>query len=165
MARDPQEAYERLITAADRGGGGILAGLVVGIDHVALCVSRLDPAGAAWAALLGSPLVDREEVGAQRVTAAFVRPGREAALELVCPAPGNPGLERFLTQRGDSIHHIAFAVTDLREALARLAEAGVEVIDAGPRPGAGGHPVAFLHPRAMGGTLVELVERREESET
>ena len=82
-----------------------------------------------------------------------------AAVELICPMPGNVGLDKFLDKRGDALHHVAFAVTDIREALARLKEAGVRLIDEEPRPGAGGHLVAFLHPKAMGGTLVELVER------
>jgi methylmalonyl-CoA epimerase len=73
---------------------------------------------------------------------------------------GNAGLQRFLDQRGDGLHHVAFAVTDLRLALQRLADAGVQLIDREPRPGARGHLVAFLHPRAMNGTLVELVEHQ-----
>jgi methylmalonyl-CoA/ethylmalonyl-CoA epimerase len=64
-----------------------------------------------------------------------------------------------LARRGEGLHHIAFAVTDIREALGRLAAAGVALIDREPRPGARGHLVAFLHPRAMNGTLVELVQR------
>jgi methylmalonyl-CoA/ethylmalonyl-CoA epimerase len=160
MPIDPGPSYERLTGAGGRNG--LLAGLVVGIDHVAVCVGDLDAAGPAWAALLGVPLVDREEVVTQRVTAAFARPGGLASVEFICPSEGNAALAKFLGQRGDALHHIAFAVTDLRDALARLGNAGVELIDREPRPGAGGHRVAFLHPRAMGGTLVELVERREE---
>jgi methylmalonyl-CoA/ethylmalonyl-CoA epimerase len=74
---------------------------------------------------------------------------------------GNAGLEKFLARRGDGLHHIAFAVTDIRQALARLAADGVALVDREPRPGARGHLVAFLHPKATGGTLVELVERKE----
>lgn len=136
-----------------------LDGLVVGIDHVGICVADIDAAGAAWSSLLGSPVVDREDVAAQKTTAAFVRLAEPAAVELVCPMPGNAGLEKFLAKRGDAMHHVAFAVTDIREALRRLRDSGVPLIDESPRPGAGGHLVAFLHPKAMGGTLVELVER------
>jgi methylmalonyl-CoA/ethylmalonyl-CoA epimerase len=75
--------------------------------------------------------------------------------------PGNAGLDRFVAQRGDALHHIAFAVSDIAEALARLTVAGIDLIDHAPRAGAGGHLVAFLHPRALGGTLVELVQRAE----
>lgn len=138
----------------------LLEGLVIGIDHVGVCVRDMDQAGNAWSALLGLPLVDREDVVPQKTSAAFVRmPDADAAVELVCPMPGNVGLDKFLDKRGDALHHLAFAVTDIREALKRLADAGVRLIDTEPRPGAGGHLVAFLHPKAMGGTLVELVQR------
>lgn len=140
----------------------LLTGLVIGIDHVGVCVADLDAAGAAWSRLLGAPVVDREDVVEQRTAAAFVRLSEPAAVELVCPLPGNAGLDKFLAARGDALHHVAFAVSDIRAALTRLREAGVRLIDDQPRPGAGGHLVAFLHPQAMGGTLVELVERRHE---
>ncbi len=137
-----------------------LADLIVGIDHIGVCVRDIGAAGNAWSALLGLSVVDREDVAPQKTTAAFLRmPDRGAAVELVCPMPGNAGLERFLDARGDALHHIAFAVSDIRAALTRLAQAKVRLIDEVPRPGAGGHLVAFLHPKAMGGTLVELVER------
>ncbi len=138
----------------------LLKGLVIGIDHIGVCVRDMDQAGNAWAALLGLPLVDREDVVPQKTAAAFVRmPDADAAVELVCPMPGNVGLDKFLDKRGDALHHLAFAVTDIREALSRLKNAGVRLIDEAPRPGAGGHLVAFLHPKAMGGSLVELVQR------
>jgi len=137
----------------------LLKGLVIGIDHVGVCVADIDEAGVAWSHLLGEPVVDREDVVAQNTAASFVRMGEPAAVELVCPMPGNVGLDKFLEKRGDALHHVAFAVTDIREALARLTRAGVRLIDEEPRAGAGGHLVAFLHPKAMGGTLVELVER------
>jgi len=162
MPPDARAAYERLGHAsATRTPGGLLAGPLLGIDHIGLCVADLTTAGAGWAALLGLPLVDREDVAAQKTTAGFLRmaPGA-AAVELVCPMPGNAGLDKFLAQRGDAMHHIAFAVSDLSAALERLAGASIELIDHAPRPGAGGHLVAFLHPRALGGTLVELIERK-----
>jgi methylmalonyl-CoA/ethylmalonyl-CoA epimerase len=139
--------------------GGLLAGLVLGIDHIGICVRDVDAAGAAWAGLLGAPLVDREDVVPQLTTAGFHRFAEPGAVELVCPMPGNVGLDRFLDKRGDALHHLAFAVRDLDEALRRLIAAEVELIDRTARPGAGGHRVAFLHPRALAGTLVELVQR------
>jgi len=139
--------------------GSLLGDLVVGIDHVGICVRDIDAAGAGWSHLLGSQVTGREDVEVQKTTAAFVRMTEPAAVELICPMPDNAGLERFLDKRGDALHHIAFAVTDIRAALGKLSAAGVELIDKEPRPGAGGHLVAFLHPRALGGVLVELVER------
>jgi methylmalonyl-CoA/ethylmalonyl-CoA epimerase len=162
MPPDARAAYRQLAHAsATSNPGGVLAGLLLGIDHVGLCVADIAAAGGGWAALLGVPLTDREDVAAQKTTAAFLRmPHGAAAVELVCPMPGNTGLEKFVSQRGDAMHHIAFAVSDLGAALDRLAGAGIELIDQRPRPGAGGHQVAFLHPRALGGSLVELVERK-----
>jgi methylmalonyl-CoA/ethylmalonyl-CoA epimerase len=136
-----------------------LSGLVLGIDHIGVCVGEMDRAAGLWAGLTGLAVAHRECVDAQRTEAAFFDlPAGGATVELVAPMTGNVGLERFLDKRGAGLHHLAFAVTDIRLALARLAEAGVELIDREPRPGARGHLVAFLHPRAMNGTLVELVE-------
>jgi methylmalonyl-CoA/ethylmalonyl-CoA epimerase len=158
VASDPRAAYARLAEASGRGG--LLAGLVLGIDHIGVGVSSMEEAGGGWTALLGQPLVDREHVDVQRTEAAFLRmPRGGAAVELICPMPGNAGLERFLSSRGDGLHHLALAVNDIRAALERLTAARIELIDHAPRPGAGGHLVAFLHPRALGGALVELVER------
>lgn len=158
MPSDPRAAYARLSEGAGRGG--LLAGLLLGIDHLGVCVSSIDDAGSGWAALLGRPMVDREVVHAQKTEVSFLRmPGKGASVELICPMPGNVGLEKFLSSRGDGFHHLALAVSDIRAALERLDVAGIELIDRSPRPGAGGHLVAFLHPRALGGSLVELVER------
>ena len=138
----------------------LLNDLVVGIDHVGICVGAMDVSAALWAQLLGVPIAHRECVDPQLTEAAFLDFSPEGAtVELVAPMAGNVGLAKFLDKRGDGLHHIAFAVTDIREALSRLAAAGVLLIDREPRPGARGHLVAFLHPKAMGGTLVELVER------
>ena len=82
----------------------------------------------------------------------------EACVELIAPKPRgeNLGLEKFLDKRG-GLHHIAFAVENIQSALDELAERGVPLLDRHPRPGARGHHVAFLHPKALGGVLVELV--------
>jgi len=141
----------------------LLEGLIIGIDHVAVCVPDMDAGAELWTELLGLPLAHREDVAAQKTTAGFVDdphgPGHGASLEIISPMPGNAGLEKFLEKRGQGLHHLAVAVTDIREALRRLDAAGVPLIDKEPRPGARGHIVAFLHPKATNGTLVELVER------
>lgn len=138
----------------------LLSGLVLGIDHIGVCVEKMDAAAALWSELTGLAIAHRECVAPQKTEAAFVDlPDGGATVELVAPMEGNVGLTKFLEKRGDGLHHLAFAVRDLRQALGRLADAGVQLIDREPRPGARGHLVAFLHPRAMNGTLVELVER------
>ncbi len=137
----------------------MLKDLVVGIDHVGICVGGMDASAKLWAELLGVPIAHRECVDPQLTEAAFLDFAEPTTVELVAPMAGNVGLQRFLEKRGDGLHHVAFAVTNIREALSRLAAAGVQLIDKAPRPGARGHLVAFLHPKAMNGTLVELVER------
>jgi methylmalonyl-CoA/ethylmalonyl-CoA epimerase len=139
--------------------GSLLGDLVVGIDHVGICVAAMDDAGAGWSSLLGTPVVDREDVVPQKTTAAFLRMDDSAAVELITPMKGNEPLGRFVEKRGDALHHIAIAVRDIHEALRRLSSAGVPLIDIEPRPGAGGHQVAFIHPKALGGVLLELVHR------
>ena len=137
----------------------LLNHLVIGIDHVGICVGGMDDSTKLWAELLGVPIAHRECVDPQLTEAAFLDFSEPTTVELVAPMAGNVGLQRFLEKRGDGLHHLAFAVSNLREALSRLAAAGVPLIDKEPRPGARGHLVAFLHPKAMNGTLVELVER------
>lgn len=138
----------------------LLGGLVIGIDHVGVCVGSMDESARLWSELLGLAIAHRECVDPQKTEAAFLDPADPGTtLELVSPMAGNVGLTKFLEKRGDGLHHLAFAVTDIRAALGRLADAGVPLIDRAPRPGARGHEVAFLHPKAMNGTLVELVER------
>jgi len=132
-------------------------------DHTAICVRDIGASIALIEELLGQKVAHRQFVPAQKVHAAFFDFGNGASLELVAPE-GNEGLEKFLQKRGDALHHIALRVRDLDALLARLASRGVPLIDRVSRPGARGHKVAFLHPKAFGGTLLELVEAHEETE-
>lgn len=133
---------------------------IIRIDHVALAVPEIDPASSAWIEVLGLSLGSKEFVPQQKVDAAFLlTPAQgEACVELIAPQPrgDNLGIEKFLERRG-GLHHIAFEVDDLDGALSELAGRGVPLIDRVARPGARGHRVAFLHPKALGGVLVELV--------
>ena len=133
---------------------------ILRIDHVALATPDIDTALPLWLDVLGLSAGPREYVPTQLTEAAFVlTPAQgDACIELIAPKPRgqNAGLEKFLEKRG-GLHHIACAVDDLPAALDELAARGVPLIDRQPRPGARGHHVAFLHPKAMGGVLVELV--------
>lgn len=141
-------------------GRRLLEGLLLGIDHVGIAVASMDAAAPLWSELCGLAIAHRECVDPQRTEAAFLdAPDGGGTVELVSPMPGNEALARFLARRGEGLHHLAFAVRDLREALARLKAAAVPLVDREPRPGARGHAVAFLHPKATNGTLVEMVER------
>jgi methylmalonyl-CoA/ethylmalonyl-CoA epimerase len=136
------------------------------LDHTALCVKDMDASIALIEELLGQKCAHREMVAAQKVSAAFFDFPNGASLELVSPEQslgGNPGLTKFLEKRGDALHHLALRVRDIDGLLRRLEAKGVPLIDKVSRPGARGHKVAFLHPKAFGGTLLELVEAHEDS--
>lgn len=132
------------------------------IDHVAICVRDMDEATAAFGRVLGLTATVREVVASQK-TEATLLPAGETSVELIRPA-GNEGLERFLEKRGPGLHHIAVEVEGIEEALAHLKGLGVPLIDEAPRRGARGHKVAFIHPKATGGVLIELVEPLAENE-
>jgi len=126
------------------------------IDHVAVCVRDVDEALAKYKTLLGVEPTVRETVASQK-TEAVLLPIGDSSLELISPR-GNDGLEKFLEKRGPGLHHIAVEVEGIENALALLKSLGVPLIDESPRSGARGHKVAFVHPKATGGVLVELVE-------
>jgi methylmalonyl-CoA/ethylmalonyl-CoA epimerase len=131
------------------------------IDHVAFCVADGDVASARLGELFGLSLVHDEHVESQKVQAKFLEVGKVpmgAEIEIIS-SRGNPSIDRFLEKRGPGLHHLAIEVEGLEAALAWLKKGGVQLIDETPRPGARGHKVAFLHPNATGGVLVELVEK------
>src|SRR5262249_23619012 len=129
------------------------------IDHVAVAVADVDEALARYEKVLGLAARERELVASQKTEAALLPIG-ETSIELISPK-GNEGLARFLEKRGPGLHHIAIEVEGIEDALAALKALGVPLVDEAPRPGARGHKVAFLHPRATGGLLIELVEPAE----
>lgn len=135
---------------------------ILRIDHVAVCAPSVGAASELWRALLPLQLGPVESVANQKTDVGFLLTEAEAdaCIELIAPQEGNVGLHKFLERnRGKAaLHHIAFAVDDIDAALDELAARGVELIDRQARPGARGHKVAFLHPNAAGGVLVELVE-------
>ena len=126
------------------------------IDHVAICVSDIDDSAARWRTLFGLTPQGREVVESQK-TEAILLPIGETSVELITPR-GNDGLTRFLEKRGPGLHHVAIEVEGIESALGFLKGLGVPLIDESPRIGARGHKVAFVHPKATGGVLVELVE-------
>jgi methylmalonyl-CoA/ethylmalonyl-CoA epimerase len=126
------------------------------IDHVAICVPDIDEAAAKYQALFGLSPTSREVVRSQQ-TEACLLPVGDSNLELISPK-GNEALTRFLEKRGPGLHHVAVEVEGIEAALALLKTLGVKLIDETPRIGARGHKVAFVHPNATGGVLIELVE-------
>jgi methylmalonyl-CoA/ethylmalonyl-CoA epimerase len=126
------------------------------IDHVAVAVKSIDEALETYRKVLGVEGREREVVASQKTEAALLPIG-ESNIELIEPK-GNDGLAKFLEKRGPGLHHIAVEVEGIESALALLKGLGVPLIDETPRKGARGHKVAFVHPKATGGVLVELVE-------
>ena len=127
------------------------------IDHLGIAVESIDAALAVYRAL-GLVEIRREEVPTQKVTAAFLPVG-ESRIELLEPTSPDSPVAKFLGKRGEGIHHVCFAVEDLEAALADLAGKGFRLIHAAPVEGAGGKRVAFLHPEAGRGVLIELAEQ------
>jgi methylmalonyl-CoA/ethylmalonyl-CoA epimerase len=126
------------------------------LDHVAIAVESLATALPLFESLTGAAGSAIEAVAEQGVKVAFVGAGA-GRLELLEPLAAETAVGRFLRRRGPGLHHIAYRVADLQPTLDALAARGVRLIDRAPRPGAGGHRVAFLHPDSTGGVLVELV--------
>jgi methylmalonyl-CoA/ethylmalonyl-CoA epimerase len=127
------------------------------IDHVAVAVSDLDRAMALYEDTLGMPVVHRETVESQGVEAALLDVG-DGHIELLRPLDSQTAVGKFIVKRGEGLHHVAYRVGDIDATLAKLRDRGVELIDAEARVGIRGSRVAFLHPRATGGVLTELVE-------
>jgi methylmalonyl-CoA/ethylmalonyl-CoA epimerase len=127
-----------------------------GIHHLGVAVADLDEALATYVRLFGAQLEHRETVPDQGVEAASVRVG-ESRVELLAATGEDTPVGRFLAKRGPGMHHVAYEVDDLRATLARLADAGAELIDEEPREGLFGLQVAFVHPDAVHGVLSELV--------
>ena len=127
------------------------------LDHVAVAVEDLDKAAKAYVEGLGLTLGGVEKVEGQGARVGFFDMGGPR-IELVEPLGPDTPLGKFLQKRGPGLHHIALKVDDIEGALKRLAAAGVRLIDERPREGAGGKKVAFVHPKALGGLLLELVQ-------
>ena len=129
------------------------------VDHIAVGVVDLDEAARRWHEFGFCP-GDREKVESQKVEVVLL-PAGDTSIELIS-SRGNDSLSRFLEARGPAaLHHVALEVEGIEEALSFLASLGVPLIDKTPREGARGHKVAFVHPKATGGVLVELVEPRK----
>lgn len=124
------------------------------LDHVGVAVRSIADAAPLYELLTGKECSPVEAVGSQGVRVAFV-----GAVELLEPTDPDTPVGRFLDRRGPGLHHVALRTPDIAADLRRLEGEGFEPIDAEPRTGAGGHRVAFLHPRGTAGVLVELVQR------
>ncbi len=127
------------------------------VDHVGIAVEDLEAAVEEYRHAFGIEPAHRERVEHQGVDEVLFRVGTSYLQLLGSLGPDTP-VGRFLARRGEGVHHIAYRVDDVEGALEELRSAGVRVIDEHGRPGSRGTTVAFVHPSAMHGVLVELVQ-------
>jgi methylmalonyl-CoA/ethylmalonyl-CoA epimerase len=131
---------------------------ILKIDHLGIAVNSIADGKNFWSDVLGLDFEGTETVEAQKVTTAFLPVGESEVELLESTAPDGP-VAKYIEKRGQGIQHVAFRVADIEAALAELKEKGIRLIDEVPRHGAGGARIAFLHPKATNGVLVELCER------
>jgi len=131
------------------------------LDHIGIAVTDLQAALAFYRDALGLDVSAPHEVSTEEVRATFVPVG-QASLELLEATAETSAIARFVTRRGPGIHHLTLLVDDLQAALDRLKGRGVQLIDETPRPGAHGSLVAFIHPSAAQGVLIELKQAAAE---
>ena len=131
---------------------------VLKIDHLGIAVNSIEDGKNFWSDVLGLEFEGAETVQEQKVTTAFFPVGESEVELLESTAPDGP-VAKYIEKRGQGIQHVAFRVENIEEALAELKEKGVKLIDQQPRIGAGGAKIAFLHPKATAGVLVELCQR------
>ncbi|MHA1136978.1 MAG: methylmalonyl-CoA epimerase [Candidatus Thorarchaeota archaeon] len=127
------------------------------ISHIGIAVESIEQWIGFYRDVLGLEYGGSEEVPEQKVKVAFLTIG-ESSIELLEPTSYDSPIAKFLEKRGGGIHHIAMQVDDIEDALARHHKAGARLIDETPRIGAHGMKIAFVHPKASGGVLLELCE-------
>jgi methylmalonyl-CoA/ethylmalonyl-CoA epimerase len=141
------------------------------IDHVGIACRDLEESVARYCSVFGLTVTSRETNEEQGVREAMLLvasaepggaavPGGASYIQLLEPLSPDSPVGKFMARRGEGIHHIGYAVTDVRSALAEVAGTGVRLIDQRPRHGSLGASIAFLHPADLGGVLTELVEPR-----
>lgn len=131
---------------------------ILKIDHLGIAVNSIDDGKNFWSDVLGLKFESTETVETQKVTTAFFPVG-ESEVELLESTSEDGPIAKYIEKRGQGFQHVAFRVANLKESLKELKEKGIQLIDQEPRVGAGGAKIAFLHPKATGGVLVELCER------
>ena len=130
---------------------------LLNLDHVGIAVHDLDHALDEYREKYGITPLYRETVASQGVEEAMIPLGG-SFIQLLQPLGPETPVGRFLAKQGEGVHHLAWAVADINAALEHLKAQGARLVDSEPRPGGGGTRIAFVHPRDLAGTLIELVE-------
>lgn len=134
--------------------------LITHIEHIGIAVKDLDTAITYYENVLGLNCYAIEEVADQKVKTAFFKVG-DTKIELLESTDPEGPIGKFIEKKGEGIHHIAFNVPELEEALKEVDESGIQLIDKKPRKGAEGMNIAFLHPKSTFGVLTEFCEKAE----
>ena len=127
------------------------------IDHVAIAVNDLEAAVKYYEDVFGATVDHREVVESDGVEEALLKVA-ESYIQLLTPTRDDSPVATYLANKGEGLHHIGYRVKDCAAALQAIKDAGGRVIDEAPRPGSRGTTVAFVHPKAIFGTLIELVQ-------
>jgi methylmalonyl-CoA epimerase len=130
---------------------------VTRIHHIGVAVVDLDESIRLYRTSLGAELVHRAASETEGLEAALLRVG-DGEVELMSALREDSPVGKFLARRGPGLHHVAYGVADIDDALVGARDAGLELIDSEPRMGLHGRRIAFVHPKSMGGVLTEFVE-------
>lgn len=133
------------------------------VDHIGVAVRSLEEAIRVYSEGLGMSVTAVGDVPEQKTRVALIPVG-ESRIELLEATGDDSPVARFIARRGEGIHHVCLEVDDLAATIARLKSAGIRMVDPEPRKGAGGCMVAFVHPSALGGVLLELSQSMSTSE-
>lgn len=131
------------------------------IEHIGIAVKSLEDSNKLFEKLLGSPHYKIEEVASEGVRTSFFKSGPNK-IELLEATNADSPIAKYLDKKGEGVHHVAFAVTDIKAEIARLKGEGFVVLNEEPKKGADNKWVAFLHPKSTNGVLVELCQEMEQ---
>jgi methylmalonyl-CoA/ethylmalonyl-CoA epimerase len=132
------------------------------IEHIGIAVSDITITGSLYEKLLNTTIYKSEEVAAEYVKTAFLKSGPNKIELLEATSPDSP-IAKFIEKKGEGIHHIAFDVDDIVAEMARLKAEGFILLNDEPKPGADNKLVCFVHPKSVGGVLVELCQENKNS--
>ncbi|MGB5942510.1 MAG: methylmalonyl-CoA epimerase [Leeuwenhoekiella sp.] len=133
------------------------------VEHIGIAVRDIDEANKRYALLLAKPHYKTEEVASEHVITSFFKVG-ETKIELLQATSPESAIAKFIEKKGEGMHHIAYAVDNIEEEMARLKAEGFTVLNDAPKKGADNKWVVFLHPKSAGGVLVELCSDRLDKE-
>jgi methylmalonyl-CoA epimerase len=136
--------------------------LLTEIDHVAIAVRDIEAAIDYYGRAFGATVEHREVVETDGVEEALLNVA-QSYIQLVTPTREDSPIAKYLSKRGEGLHHVGYRVANCAEALAAMVHAGAIPIDEAPRPGSRNTTVAFIHPKGSFGTLIELVEEAPSS--